>query len=397
MQNRMGHYRNQIQARSFSAPRSISRRLSIWLIIALLVVAGVSLGVNFIISIRKANSELEQKADEYVLALTDTLRRPLWTYNEEMIKAIGNSFTHNEFIARLLIEGKDGSVLFKKDEADARLVISKSKDIVYGDDILGRVNIGLASGYYNAVSQQLFLSSSIAFVITIAALLIISGVLLRQLLNKPMSEFIDMVDSYAAGHSDAFKKGIPYTEFVALVDVLNEMGDKLESQMHSLQLTQYSVDSSSGAIYWIDLDAHITYANDAAIRNTGYSKDELNKMSLTDIEYNLSKELWQERLDEMKLEGSLTFESVHLRKNNSTFPVEVTATFLKFAEREYIFAFVSDLTRRKQAEKEVKELAELEQFSKLAVGREKIMIELKEEINELLRRLNEPEKYKIVT
>jgi PAS domain S-box-containing protein len=151
------------------------------------------------------------------------------------------------------------------------------------------------------------------------------------------------------------------------------------------------------AIYWIDLDAHIAYVNDAAIRNTGYSKEKLNKMSLTDIEYNLSKELWQERLEELKLEGSLTFESVHLRKNNSTFPVEVTATFLKFAEREYIFAFVSDITRRKQAEKEIKELEEFEKFSKLAVGREKIMIELKEEINELLRRLNEPEKYKIVT
>jgi PAS domain S-box-containing protein len=380
-----------------SAHRSISRRLSLWLVITLLVVTGVSLGVNFIISTRKANAELEQKADEYVLALTDTLRRPLWTYNEEMIKAIGDSFTHNEFVARLVIEGKGGSVFFKKDMSDERLVISKSKDIVYGDDILGRVDIGLASGYYNAVSQQLFLSSSIAFVITIAALLIISGVLLRQLLNKPMSQFIDMVESYAAGHSDAFKKGIPYTEFVALVDVLNEMGDKLESQMRSLELTQYSVDSSSVAIYWIDLDAHITYANDAAVQITGYSKEELEQISLTHIEYDLSQNIWQERFEELKHKGALTFESVHLRKDNSSFPVEVTATFLEFADREYIFAFVSDITRRKQAEEEIKEMAELEQFSKLAVGREKIMIGLKEEINELLRRLNEPAKYKIVT
>jgi len=65
-------------------------------------------------------------------------------------------------------------------------------------------------------------------------------------------------------------------------------------------------------------------------------------------------------------------------------------------KREYIFIFVSDITKRKQAEEEIKELEEFEQFSKFAVGREKIMIELKEEINELLRRLNEPEKYKIV-
>ncbi|MCK4984313.1 MAG: hypothetical protein KAS40_02280, partial [Desulfobacterales bacterium] len=68
----------------------------------------------------------------------------------------------------------------------------------------------------------------------------------------------------------------------------------------------------------------------------------------------------------------------------------------KFEEREYVFAFVSDITKRRRAEEEVRKLEEFEQFSKLAVGREKQMIELKEEINELLRRMDEPEKYKIV-
>jgi PAS domain S-box-containing protein len=376
---------------------SISKRLSLGLIITLVVVAGLSLGVNYIISSRNARAELEIKSNEYIDSLTDTLRLPIWLYNEETIKAIGASYSQNEFVAQLLIEGQDGLVFFKNEKPDEQSVVSKSNDILHDGQIIGRVHIALASGYYKAVNRQIFWSFSLTIIVMIGALLIMTGILLRQFLNNPMSRFIDMVNSFAAGHSDAFKKGIPYTEFLALVNVLDEMGDKIESQMQSLQLTQYAVDSSSVAIYWIDLDAHIAYVNDAAIRNTGYSKEKLNKMSLTDIEYNLSKELWQERLEELKLEGSLTFESVHLRKNNSTFPVEVTATFLKFAEREYIFAFVSDITRRKQAEKEIKELEEFEKFSKLAVGREKIMIELKEEINELLRRLNEPEKYKIVT
>jgi PAS domain S-box-containing protein len=376
---------------------SISKRLSFGLIITLIVVASISLVLNYILSSQKARAELEIKSNEYSVALTDALRLPIWEINQETIKAIGESYSQNEFVAQLLIEGQDGLVFFKNEKPDVQSIVSRSKDILHDGKFIGRVHIALSSGYYKAVNQQNFWSFGLTIIVMISALLIMTGVLLRQLLNKPMLRFIDMVNSYAAGHSDAFKKGIPYTEFLALVNVLDEMGDKIESQMRALQLTQYAVDSSSVAIFWIDLDAHIAYVNDAAIRNTGYSKEKLNKMSLTDIEYNLSKELWQERLEELKLEGSLTFESVHLRKNNSTFPVEVTATFLKFAEREYIFAFVSDITRRKQAEEEIKELEEFEKFSKLAVGREKIMIELKEEINELLRRLNEPEKYKIVT
>jgi ribosome assembly protein YihI (activator of Der GTPase) len=48
-------------------------------------------------------------------------------------------------------------------------------------------------------------------------------------------------------------------------------------------------------------------------------------------------------------------------------------------------------------EEEVKRnVEELEQFSKLAIGREVKMIQLKEEINELLGQLDQGEKYEIV-
>jgi PAS domain S-box-containing protein len=59
--------------------------------------------------------------------------------------------------------------------------------------------------------------------------------------------------------------------------------------------------------------------------------------------------------------------------------------------------FAQDITERKQMEDEMKRnLKELEQFSKLAIGRELRMIQLKEEINELRGQLDQGEKYKIV-
>ena len=159
-----------------------------------------------------------------------------------------------------------------------------------------------------------------------------------------------MLNTYAAGDSGAFKQGIPYSEFGPLVDVLDEMGEKIESQMRSLQLTQHAVDSSSVAIYWINPDARITYVNEAACRNLGYSNDEFMTLTLADIDPLWPAEKWLGQLEQIKSEGSLTFESVHRRKDGSTFPVQVTATFSKFADKEYIFAFVNDISRRRQAE-----------------------------------------------
>ena len=59
--------------------------------------------------------------------------------------------------------------------------------------------------------------------------------------------------------------------------------------------------------------------------------------------------------------------------------------------------FAQDITERKHMEQVLKRnVEELEQFSKLAIGREIKMIQLKREINELLDRLGQDEKYEIV-
>ena len=64
---------------------SISRTLSVGLIITLVLVAVLSLGVNSILSSRKAKAELETRVEEYISALTDALKVPLWSYSEETI------------------------------------------------------------------------------------------------------------------------------------------------------------------------------------------------------------------------------------------------------------------------------------------------------------------------
>ena len=59
--------------------------------------------------------------------------------------------------------------------------------------------------------------------------------------------------------------------------------------------------------------------------------------------------------------------------------------------------FAQDITERRHMEDEMKRnVEELEQFSKLAIGREIKMIQLKEEINELLDQSGQGEKYEIV-
>ena len=59
-------------------------------------------------------------------------------------------------------------------------------------------------------------------------------------------------------------------------------------------------------------------------------------------------------------------------------------------------AVITDITDRKKDEEELRQHTEaLERFMKLTVGREKKMIELKEEVNALMQEAGKEEKYKI--
>ena len=62
------------------------------------------------------------------------------------------------------------------------------------------------------------------------------------------------------------------------------------------------------------------------------------------------------------------------------------------------FAMVTDISERKKAEEELhRNIEDLERFSRMSVGREERMIELKKEINKLREEAGLEGKYKIVT
>ena len=77
---------------------------------------------------------------------------------------------------------------------------------------------------------------------------------------------------------------------------------------------------------------------------------------------------------------------------------DILITYLPFTYdgEEGILGWLLDITDRKKAEKEIQEkYTELSRFRRMAIGREQKMIELKKEINELLKADGLSGKYKI--
>jgi PAS domain S-box-containing protein len=108
-------------------------------------------------------------------------------------------------------------------------------------------------------------------------------------------------------------------------------------------------------------DGRILEANKAAVDVYGYSRDELLALRIHDLRARETKGLIADQLAKADLEGIL-FESVHRRKDGSTFPVEVSSQAATIGGVRALVSAVRDITRRRQAEEALRKAnAELEQ------------------------------------
>lgn len=128
------------------------------------------------------------------------------------------------------------------------------------------------------------------------------------------------------------------------------MGVSNEQHCEPLQLTQFAVDHCKTPIAWIQSDAKIRYVNLAECEQLGYSRSELQTMTVFDVDPDCTPEKWPELWSVLKGAGIHTFEARHQRSDGSLFPVEVTTNYIAYEDSEYLFAFVTDLSDQKQAE-----------------------------------------------
>ena len=121
-----------------------------------------------------------------------------------------------------------------------------------------------------------------------------------------------------------------------------------------LRFAHFSLDHAADAVYWIDPHAQILDVNDTACRMLGYTKEDLCRMTVHDLNPEFQKEGWPEFWAETKQRGTMVIDTVHLACDGRHIPVEVSVNFLSYEGQEYHCAFVRDVTGRKKTEESLR-------------------------------------------
>ncbi|MER3374997.1 MAG: PAS domain-containing sensor histidine kinase [Allomuricauda sp.] len=107
---------------------------------------------------------------------------------------------------------------------------------------------------------------------------------------------------------------------------------------------------SLNEIYIFDVESFVFInVNRGAQLNLGYTMEELNQMSVLDIKTDLSQESFQKLISPLvdKTREKVDFETIHRRKDGSTYPVEVHLQISSIGKKQVFLAIVLDITERK--------------------------------------------------
>jgi PAS domain S-box-containing protein len=110
--------------------------------------------------------------------------------------------------------------------------------------------------------------------------------------------------------------------------------------------------------FWrTNLEGKLLEVNDSYCKMTGYTREELLKMSVPDVEAVDSPEEITQRMKKIAEQGSDRFETKHKRKDGNIIDVEVSVNYLDVGEGQF-FLCARDITERKRAEEALKESEE---------------------------------------
>ncbi|MEA2658436.1 MAG: hypothetical protein QOF64_1027, partial [Candidatus Binatota bacterium] len=132
---------------------------------------------------------------------------------------------------------------------------------------------------------------------------------------------------------------------------ISEITARKEAE-EGLKLFRALLDQANDAIEVVDpVTARFLDVNEKACSSLGYTREELLTLTVHDIDPMASVPIHTQHMARLRenATSTLTLESVHRRKDGSTFPVEVNIRLIQL-DREYALAITRNIGKRKQAD-----------------------------------------------
>ncbi len=148
----------------------------------------------------------------------------------------------------------------------------------------------------------------------------------------------------------------PEGEVTGVLGIARDITDRKrhESDIKELLNTYQAAINTPAMGFWAaDSQGRLVEVNDAYIAMSGYSRDELLKLHITDLDFVETPEDTHARMKEIMEQGYSRFRSEHRRKDGTVWPVQIVTTFSDILGGRF-FVFIEDITAIVKSESQQK-------------------------------------------
>lgn len=142
---------------------------------------------------------------------------------------------------------------------------------------------------------------------------------------------------------------------VGMVGSTQDISERKQAEWLSHQLNAM-IDISLDGFWIVDLQGSLLQVNEAYIKMSGYSVDELLNMHISQLSAVKESSELEQHIKNIAMQGYAQFETHHRHKNGHIIDMEVSVAFLP--EFQQFCAFFRDITKRKEYEKQIKRLSD---------------------------------------
>jgi PAS domain S-box-containing protein len=388
---------NKSIIRSMVRSKSISKDLVISLVMVVVAVSIITNILNYWMMTINSDTLYHQKAQEYLDTLKNNMELPLWDYGEETVQKIGNSFVKNEFVAKLKVYNDQNKIVFEFDKGDTIDPVVYKTQVFSSGKITGTIELNLTPKVYQEANNQFLKSSLITMIVVTIILGLVTRLLLKILMGRPLDHLIKRIDRIASGDYKNYVQKYEQTEIQAIISRFDHMAREVEKRELSLlevnkqleQEVEYRKEAEAAyreseerfrsifenttiGMNITTLDRKYSMVNPAFCSMLGYSKEELLSSTVTDITHPNDQEM-NEKIFHKLINGpkdALNFIKRFLCSDDKVVWAATGTFLLRNAEQQpqHFINYVQDITQLKIMKDNLRHAQKMEAIVTMAGG-----------------------------
>lgn len=214
--------------------RTLTKQITLVIICLVIFFSILAIGLTYLYFSHNSQKALEEKAEEYVQILNESLEIPIWKLDSSSIEKISNVIARNEQVAHLKITAANAETLFEFGDPTSHDLMKKSFSIFHGKAEIAQVDLYLSHALQNEENKKVILASIFLVLIVALGLMISTKVLLEKLLQSPLNYLLRRIDHISSGDYREKSKDFLQNEFTTIVEKFNIMAEKIQVRETSL-------------------------------------------------------------------------------------------------------------------------------------------------------------------